>query len=510
VIAGCAGSGNRGTPFEGATKQPPPAVRIAGPVADLAPETTTWPDTVSLATPPAASGRWDLEQCVNRALHANRGLLDAHDTREAARYSIVAASSIFQLQITPFAQANTTPGVGNDVSFSSGVQLRQLLANGTQVGLVPSISRNGDTVSTGYSFSVREPLLRGRGAEYVRANVDSARFGLRSAERALYLVENQTVLNTINAVYQVVTEREALRLNEASAARSEAHLVAARARERAGLSNSLDVFRANQQRNRANDARDSAVQAYSDALDALRVLLALPLTAQLDVAAPLALDDVEISDEDAVSIALARRVELEQADDFVTETGRVARVAQRDTLPDLDVIFTVGQAGNGDNFGDSLELGSPTLGLSVATSSNIRRIAERARYDQTRLAVDVAMRARTLRRDSIVQDVKRALREVRRGQRRIELQEEQVRQAEGKLEVARVKFQLGATGNFDVIEAEEDLRSAQIALIRGVTGTIVATHGLRASLGTLVQKPGEVLEAAPTPAAPTPAMGALP
>ena len=71
----------------------------------------------------------------------------------------------------------------------------------------------------------------------------------------------------------------------------------------------------------------------------------------------------------------------------------------------------------------------------------------------------------------------------------IEYQRDQVHQARGQFELARVKFRHGMASNFDLIEAETSLRQAQSGLISAVMEYIVGTYRLRASLGTLVEKP---------------------
>ena len=81
------------------------------------------------------------------------------------------------------------------------------------------------------------------------------------------------------------------------------------------------------------------------------------------------------------------------------------------------------------------------------------------------------------------------MRDLERDTERIRLQEGQVDQAEGKLRVARIKFERGVASNFDVIEAEGELRAAETSLIAAVTATIVDGYSMRAVLGTLLERP---------------------
>jgi outer membrane protein TolC len=47
-------------------------------------------------------------------------------------------------------------------------------------------------------------------------------------------------------------------------------------------------------------------------------------------------------------------------------------------------------------------------------------------------------------------------------------------------------------GNFDLMEAETELREAEIGLISAVIGYIVGSYRLRTAMGTLVDKEGRV------------------
>jgi outer membrane protein len=485
VLTGCGATANRDA-------LPEPAQRPAPVVDLLESERPAIPHEPALSTPQSEKAAptpttWTLERCINRALTANRGLLDVSAQADAAEYSLIAAESIFELQVVPSANSAFV-----DSSFDSvGVELglSRLMRNGTTVSVIPSVRRVEDVFVSGYTATLDQPLLRGRQRELVEDGVDRAKFGIRSSDRALQLAQIDVVLGTIQSLYRVVQERESLTLIQDSVARSDSHLEAARARERAGLSSSLDVFRATQQRNQVQDSFDSSTQAYADAVDTLRLILALPLDVPLEIDAPLQVEDQRLSEREAIALALSRRVEVAQAMDSVSEASRVARVASINTMPDLDLVLSASQVGTSEEFDDSLELGSVLFGVSLGSTTNWRRTSEKAFLAQARLGVESARRALALRRDLVTQDVKRALREVERGRLSIVLQQQQIGQAAGKLEVARKKFDLGLANNFDVIEAEEELRSAQIALIRAITRMISSQFALRAALGTLVEHP---------------------
>ena len=56
--------------------------------------------------------------------------------------------------------------------------------------------------------------------------------------------------------------------------------------------------------------------------------------------------------------------------------------------------------------------------------------------------------------------------------------------------MAQVKFKHGMANNFDLIEAEEQLRQAQTNMISVVIDYIVGSYSLRAAMGTLLEQEG--------------------
>jgi len=440
--------------------------------------------------PPAPGGALTLEQLVNRALVANRGLIDARDALLSAEYSLQAAESAFELKIFPRSSASVlgTQETTSDI-YGLGMEVSKRFETGTDVSVTPSVELFDGQYTSRIATRLRQPLLRGSSKEAVRSGVNAAEFSARSTARNLYRAQVDTVLATISAAYQVVRQREFLRLNEESAARLAGHANAARARERVGLASSLDVFRANLQAGQARDELDSARERYGEALDTLRIQLALALDAELEVDAPLAFDDVVFDERSATQLALAERVELAQARDSMAEAERRSRVARHNTQPDLDLALSYSQFGTSGAFGTSTELDQNAVTLSLVTTSDIARTAEFAQYEQSRLAVGGAARNIEFQRDQVVRQVRSALRDLDRSKKRINLQREQIAQAEGQLALARVKFNHGLASNFDVIEAESQLRAGQTELVSAVIDHILGTYRLRARLGTLLERP---------------------
>lgn len=432
-----------------------------------------------------------LETAVNRALQANRGLADAMDQVEGTRLSLVSAESEFELKIFPGAEAGITGagGEGSDEILGAGISLQKRFARGTDINVSPNMRKIGDTYQTAVDTSLTQPLLRGIDREYNLSGVQNAEFGVRSDRRSLYLTQVTTVLNTIGAVYEVIRQKELFRLNEDSALRLRSHAEAARAKEKIGVSSPIDVYRAGIQQKQAEDNLNTAREAYQDALDNLKILLALPLEEEVVVETPLTYNLVRLGKEEAVRTALKNRVELDQSADNIREAQRLSRVAKHNTWPDLDLVLNYSRFGSGENFGDGTRFNDDSWNVGLVTSTDLARTAERAVYDQSLLNVRVARRNAGLLRDEVIREVKRNLRNLSVSEKGIAIQEEQIRQSKGQLELAQVKFRWGLANNFDLVDAETELRRAETNLLSAVLDYIIGSHRLRAALGTLIERP---------------------
>jgi outer membrane protein TolC len=155
----------------------------------------------------------------------------------------------------------------------------------------------------------------------------------------------------------------------------------------------------------------------------------------------------------------------------------------------LDLVFNYSRFDSGENFGESTGFNKDAWGVSVVTSTDLARTAERVAFEQSLLSVSAARRSDSLQRDEVVREVKRDTRNLRRSEKAIAIQEEQIQQSKGQLELARVKFKWGLANNFDLIDAETQLRTAQTNLLSAVLDYIVGIYRLRATLGTLIERP---------------------
>lgn len=440
--------------------------------------------------PPPARGDdvYDLESIINRALEANRSMIAAHDDMQRAGLRLEGAESEFELKIYPAGSIGISGGDERDAGteFRLGVGLEKKMRHGAEIGVEPLVQKTDDQYQSRANLRIVQPLLRGAGRDYAMSGVYSARFGERTARRSRDQREIETVVGAVRHGYEVVRQRELLRLREESHQRLEDLAKATAIKERMGIVDAMDLYRVRIQRNQAGEELDRSRELYDEALDSLKIFLALPLDADIGVFLPLDFDRIDPDEREMIRIALNNRVELEQIRDARAEAGRLSEKARNDILPELDIRLSLRREGEPSSGFPGSAPDSTTWGISLGSTTDFRRTAQRAVYEESLINIRQVSRRLRIARDEIAAQVKREIRNLERQDQAIANQEEQIRQARGQLELARVKFEHGMADNFDLIEAEISLRRAETLLLTAVIEYMIGQYRLRAAIGTLV------------------------
>jgi outer membrane protein TolC len=225
----------------------------------------------------------------------------------------------------------------------------------------------------------------------------------------------------------------------------------------------------------------------SDAKDRLKILLTIPLDIDIQVAAPLGYESLQLQMEQALEIALANRIELKQASGRVDEAQRKTRVSKKNLLPDLNVLMSYERVGTADDLRESIELDQNNWSVALLGDQSWPRTAEKAAVQQSLITVKTARLNLSLTRDEIEREVRDQLETLTRIENDIAIRQEQIRTSEGKLALAEIKFRYDMANNFDVIESENELERAKIDLLTARTEYIVGIYRMRSVLGTLIQ-----------------------
>lgn len=273
----------------------------------------------------------DLTTAVTTALNSNRQLLGTLDQVTYAQYGVELAESEFNVQLIPNGRAGFVGGAhaGTGWSVGGGVDVNKKFKTGTQLSIGPTILKTVDHYHTEVRAKVTQPLLRGLGSDYQLSNVLGAKFAMRTAYRNLYIAQVQLIVRTIQALYDIVKAEKILLLDEESYQRISRFYHAAKLKEKIGLSDALDIYRAEIELRHAEDALTGARERLHEAEDLLRDLLALPLDIPIQVDVPVQVTTNQVQLDDAIQLAFDHRMEIEQSEDESDESRRMSKIGKK-------------------------------------------------------------------------------------------------------------------------------------------------------------------------------------
>lgn len=434
-----------------------------------------------------------LEQAINIALQANRSILNSGYDVQNRLLSLESENSLFDVKVYPGAKAGMKGGITNEKELGFGMTFEKKFKSGTKVSIRPDISRTGDTAgiyNTESALSLEQPLLRGFGKDINLNGVRSAEFSIRLAERANYQTRVNIVLDTVSTVYEIVRQRELVRLNELLARQMKGHAEAAKAKERVGLSTPIDVYRAEINLKDVEDNLTASRKAYQDVKDRLKTILSLPLQTDIEITAPITYEPVNLDSNAAIELALKNRIEMEQLEDELKESERKADIAKHNVLPELNLVFDYSRFSSSEDFNRSFGLEQNKWGIMLVSRTDFYRTSERASYGQSLNNIQSVRLKYDGKRDEITKDVRINLTTLKKLEETMKIRTEQINQADGKLSLAKIKFNYGLANNFDVIEAENELQRSRVNLLSANIDYIVGTYNIRGVLGTLIERKG--------------------
>jgi outer membrane protein len=431
----------------------------------------------------------DLTTTVRFALDRNPAIRAARDSLTSARFGLDAAWVPFELSIQPSGSVGTVTSLGQTAGeLEVGASLSQRFFTGTQVTLNPSyaIATDGQSQSALFGTSISQPLLRGASRTSIRSGIDSAESALEGAGRQYRLTEMRVVLDAVAAHYAVLRAEQALRFEQASLRRVEGFVKATEVKEGIGLSDSIDLFRARLRLDQSQDSVQAAEKSVADALESLRTVLDLVPGYPIEPGGRIRRLSWSIAEDEAVRVALSNRLEIDQADAAIRDARRGVLLAEDALLPQLDLVLSYNRLSSGGSFSDALGFDQESITFGLQTQGDFTPETQRLALEQSKLSLGATIRNAAQTRLGVENQVRSTMRRLQRAEERIENQRNRLKQSEGKLRLSRLKFERGLASNFDLLESETELLSAELGLVDAVVDQILSVYELRRTMGTLI------------------------
>lgn len=449
--------------------------------------------------------------------------------------------TIFQGQVQSLISSNTT----GDRAQSGTVQTGTLSAgrrfyNGTEVsgGLAVDLANlltgnGGSSLGLAGDATVSIPLMRGSGKHIVteplmqaERDVIYAIWDFEQYKKSFAVRIGSDYLAVLRRLDEVNNSRENYRSVIASARRSRRLADAGRLKE-------IDVDQASQSELRARQGWIAALESYSNGLNTFKSLIGLPPDAKIELdsdeltqlvapttairerfladlqntTAPPALsatdpitltppsrDDAgvwEIDEEFAKRLAIDNRLDFRRLNEQVFDAQRKVVVAADRLRAELTLLGTA-DFGSRRNTAASAALDDAQLRMDKGIFSGLltmdlplERTAEQVAYRNSLIALEQAVRAVQTQEDQIKLSISNTLSTMRQARENLYIQTQAVMTAEKRVKSVTMFLEAGRAQMRDLLEAQDDLLSAQNTLTTAAVAYRVAELELQRNMGLL-------------------------
>ena len=405
-------------------------------------------------------------EALRAAFYGNPSLLDDDDLLYAARYNEKAVASTYEPQVTPFFSTLRAEGSGIQAQVY-GVTASQQFSFGPRIegsALVTHAPHDSTdpTYRSDYIITLSQPLLRGADPAVTREPLRLAKRTTDSRERALDIQRRRTVLLIYQLYLGLAREEQAVVLAVDQMDRARKLTQFSRARFLAGSISRLDVLRAEQLEASAIVARNDAQNLVEDLRDQLRRAAGLRPNFQFTIRTPAEIPDREPSLDRAVNLVGARRPEAAEAREGIHDARLAVRIAKSLQLPSLDGVLSYEAIGVGRTVGDALPLRNPALLFGFRSQYGLNATVQYAQRREAEIDLGTRERNFQLLEEDMVREVRAAYRRLDAQRHNYEIASENLKVAELQAKVARLRFEKGLSGNFDVVDADNLLNSARL------------------------------------------------
>ena len=332
------------------------------------------------------------------------------------------------------------------------------------------------TTPTSLTLSLSQTLYRGG---RIMNGIEQAELQVLSARARLVATEQQVLSSAVNAYVNLVRDQALVQLNRSSEQVLRSELDATRNRFELGAATRTDIAQAE---SRVSAAAAGRIQAEGQLQSSIATYWQVLGQAPENIAAPDPLAGLPNTLEEAVAIGLDENPALILADLAGISAERSIEAANGAMLP------TVSLSASSRRSADWVHWGAETMSNSIGLSLSMPLYQGGAEYSSIRSAKQSRSQALIgldAARRLVEAQVTQAWHQLAAARAGIYSRSEQVRASEVALEAVRQEEAVGARTLLDVLNAQQDMLNARVALVTSRRDEIVASYALLAAMGRL-------------------------
>ena len=403
-----------------------------------------------------------LNKSLEIALQNNLDIRIAELTKEAVETTVPTAKAQFHptvgLAFTGSGVRDVTEGkiLSHSNAQDGTVFIQQPLPTGAGATLLLTgnlfrVKVDDQTFLSDIGVTIVQPLFRGGGVVVATRQITDAETDVRIEAARVRKAILDVVAQTKSAYYNLLLAEKIISVTEEAIERDKVLLEASQALLNAGFVTKRDVFSAE-----LSLAKDSATLVSDKAnMESARNLLLEILGIPIDTNVALldkniTLQPLQVDLPTWIKRATTNRPEILEIEQQLAKSELNVKVANNTVLPQVDLVGSFKKAQAGSTLGNSLDLKGHAWSVGVVLSYPIWNVA--AKSELARAGIEHKRLGETLQRAKrqIELEVRSSVIKINRSLESIKPLQVSVEQAKGKLEIAKARFALGQTTNFDI------------------------------------------------------------
>ena len=391
-----------------------------------------------------------LEEALNASLSASRELASSREGWVAARETVFASGSSNDLGLT-----FSGSGSASRTSSSSGYKNSNTHSNKI------TLSKNV------YDFGK------------AKQNTILAKINLDRAYANFKKTEQSVILETSNAYLSLIKARREMELKKNNRERLSAHVSAARLRVAEGTDTPTDLAEAISRQSRARADEILAINILENAEDLFRKLTGIDKEGMSDIAElPILAQALPNSVSEAAIKARENNPDVLiaiAAEKAASQTVVAAKTKQR---PDISLSLSGTEGKASDSISFSLSLSSSLYNSQSTVASARKTVSDhsKARIDLEEAQANAELEGRS------------AFRDWRAAVTALEAVKSEIEASQLAADGIRNEVEFGLKTGLDLLDAEKNVKDAEIRLVSAEHGKLIAGLRLSAALGTLTPK----------------------
>ncbi len=369
---------------------------------------------------------------------------------------------------------------GGQIALSLGTSLFRIITSPTE-----------NSASSILSLAITQPLLRGAGKAVATENLTQSERSAIYAVRTFERFKQELAVRVASGYFRVLQAIDAVENERANYGNAEEALRRTESLARAGRLPQFQVDQAKQNELTARESVINAEESYNAQIDSFRFTLGLPPDSNVDLdrselekLVAGGLTDSAVAAEEAVRIAVAKRLDLMNSRDQAEDATRRIAVAENALEMGLDLVAGASW-GTTNNRPGAFEFGEGRYSIGLDFDLPLDRKAQRNAYRAALIEAERRRRDMIEAEDSVKIDVRDALRNLRQARESYEIQKTSVGLARTTIDSTTLFLQAGRADTRDLLDAQRDLLRAQNSLTRALVSHEISLLELSRDMGTL-------------------------